>query len=260
VSYVDVTEAQRLQDELERSKRDLEKAYEELQSTVEELETTNEELQSTNEELETTNEELQSTNEELETMNEELQSTNEELETVNDELRTRTHELDDVNRLLETILTSTGLAVAVLDASQAVRMWNGHAEELWGLRAGEVEERNFLTLDVGLPVDDLRTVIRRALISQERSEVTVDATDRRGRPLRCRVTVLPLTGEYDHVNGAIVLMGTAEGSGGPEGSGAVEGSGGPEGADAPEGTDAADGVGAVAVCDGQSGGSSRARR
>src|SRR5215813_2256459 len=78
--FQDVTEARRLQDELEHANRQLESAYEELQSTNEELETTNEELQSTVEELETTNEELQSTNEELETMNKKLQSTNDELQ------------------------------------------------------------------------------------------------------------------------------------------------------------------------------------
>src|SRR5262249_14776921 len=50
ISFVDVTRYKRLQDAVERSKRDVETAYEELQSTVEELETTNEELQSTNEE------------------------------------------------------------------------------------------------------------------------------------------------------------------------------------------------------------------
>src|SRR5262245_6067197 len=80
VIFSDVTRQRELQEELQRSRQELETAYEELQSTNEELETTNEELQSTVEELETTNEELQSTNEELETMNEELQSTNEELE------------------------------------------------------------------------------------------------------------------------------------------------------------------------------------
>jgi two-component system CheB/CheR fusion protein len=58
ISYTDVTDTRRLQEQLVRSKHELEQAYEELQSTVEELETTNEELQSTNEELETTNEEL----------------------------------------------------------------------------------------------------------------------------------------------------------------------------------------------------------
>ena len=79
VTFFDSTHYQKLRQDLERSKQDLETTYEELQSANEELETTNEELQSTVEELETTNEELQSTNEEIETMNEELQSTNEEL-------------------------------------------------------------------------------------------------------------------------------------------------------------------------------------
>src|SRR5919197_1965079 len=118
ITFADVTRFNRVRQEAEASKRQLETAYEELQSTVEELETTNEELSSTNEELETTNEELQSMNEELETMNEELQSTNEELETMNDELQQRTDELNDVASFLESVLGSLGAAVTVVDASQ----------------------------------------------------------------------------------------------------------------------------------------------
>ena len=144
-----------LQSELESNRRDLELAYEELQSTIDELETTNEELQSANEELQTTNEELQSTNEELETMNEELQSTNEELETINDELRDRTTELNQVNDFLETILTSLGIGVAVLDRQQRVQVWNHRAEDLWGLREDEAVEHHFLSLDIGLPAEPL---------------------------------------------------------------------------------------------------------
>jgi two-component system, chemotaxis family, CheB/CheR fusion protein len=207
ITYVDVTEEQRLGEELERSKRELGQAYEELQSTVEELETTNEELQSANEELETTNEELQSTNEELETMNEELQSTNEELETINDELRTRTMELDEVNASLETILASMGLAVAVLDARQAVQVWNRHAEELWGLRGDEAVGQHFLGLDIGLPVDQLRDGIRAALRDADgRDETVLEATNRRGRAIRCAVTTLPLVVGADEVTGVILLM------------------------------------------------------
>src|SRR5207247_1276232 len=77
--------------------------------------------------------------EELETMNEELQSTNEELETLNDELRQRTFELNDVNAFLETILTSLGIAVVVLNPAQQVRIWNEHSERMWGLRSDGVE-------------------------------------------------------------------------------------------------------------------------
>ncbi|HEU4702252.1 MAG TPA: CheR family methyltransferase [Conexibacter sp.] len=207
VAYVDVTTRQRLQDELDRSKRELETAYEELQSTVEELETTNEELQSTNEELETTNEELQSTNEELETTNEELQSTNEELETINDELRQRTLEVNEVNGFLELILTSLGVAVVVLDRNGVVQIWNAHAEDLWGLRLEEVVGQHMLGLDIGLPVERLRAPLREALKDETyRGELTLPATSRRGKRIDCRVTTLPLSVSNGAVSGVIMLM------------------------------------------------------
>ena len=207
VTYLDVTESHRLEEQLAGSKRELEQAYEELQSTVEELETTNEELQSTNEELETTNEELQSTNEELETMNEELQSSNEELETMNEELRHRTQEVNDVNSFLETILSTIGLAVAVLDRNQRVQIWNGKARELWGVTPEEAEDEHLLSLDIGLPLDQLRAQIRDTLGGQSaREEVVLDATNRRGKPFQCRVTFLPLGGTDGNTSGVIMMM------------------------------------------------------
>ncbi len=208
IAYIDVTEAHKLQDQLTGSKRELEQAYEELQSTVEELETTNEELQSTNEELETTNEELQSTNEELETMNEELQSSNEELETMNEEFRHRTRELNDVNSFLETILTTIGVAVAVLDRNQRVQIWNGKARELWGLTAEDVEDEHLMSLDVGLPVENVRQQLRDTLAGRsQREELVVEATNRRGKAFMCRVTLLPLGSTGDgNVSGVIMMM------------------------------------------------------
>src|SRR5205807_7198935 len=185
----DVTRYQRLEEDIQRAKQDaetvneeLQAANEELQSTNEELETTNEELQSTNEELETTNEELQSTNEELETMNEELQSTNEELETMNHELRHRTLELNDLNTFLEAILTTIGLAVLVVDSRQQVRIWNGQAREMWGLTPEEVEGQHLLSLDIGLPLERLRSELKAVLTgNSEQEEAVIDATNRRGR-------------------------------------------------------------------------------
>jgi two-component system CheB/CheR fusion protein len=207
ISYDDVTDARKLQDQIVQSKRDLEQAYEELQSTVEELETTNEELQSTNEELETTNEELQSTNEELETMNEELHSSNEELETMNEELRHRTLELNDVNAFLETILTTIGFAVAVLDREQHVQVWNSQARELWGLTSEEVEDQHLLSLDFGLPVEKLKPHLRATLSGDtEREEVVLEATNRRGKAFQCRVTVLPLGENRNGGGSGLILM------------------------------------------------------
>ncbi len=208
IAYVDVTDGHRLHEQLTSSRRELESAYDELQSTVEELETTNEELQSTNEELETTNEELQSTNEELETMNEELQSTNEELETMNDELSHRTLELDDLNAFLETILTTIGLAVIVIDGQQHVQIWNEEARDLWGLTSEEAEGQHLLALDIGLALEQLKGPLRDCLSGAgSRAELDLPATNRRGRAFQCRVTVLPLGIRADGtVSGAIVMM------------------------------------------------------
>jgi len=192
ISYVDVTESHKLQDELQSSKHELEQAYEELQSTVEELETTNEELQSANEELET--------------MNEELQSSNEELQTMNEELRHRALELNNLDAFLETILTTIGLAVAVLDREQRVQIWNSEARDLWGLTAEEVQDQHILSLDFGLPLDSLRSKLREVLSdSGRRTETIVQATNRRGRSFQCRVTLLPL-GRNGNRTGAIMMM------------------------------------------------------
>jgi two-component system, chemotaxis family, CheB/CheR fusion protein len=205
ITFSDVTPLRRLREEHESSRREVESAYEELQSTAEELETTNEELQSSNEELETTNEELQSTNEELETMNEELQSSNEELETMNDELVQRTDELADLSSYLGSILAGLEAAVVVLDRELRVQLWSANAAELWGLRADEVQDMNFLNLEIGLPIEDLRDVIRAAL-DGERREIVVPATDRRGRAIRCNIACAPLEGADGASTGATLLM------------------------------------------------------
>jgi two-component system CheB/CheR fusion protein len=215
VAFNDVTEQRRLQNDVERSRRELEVAYEELQSTVEELETTNEELQSTNEELETTNEELQSTNEELETMNEELQSTNEELETMNDELRRRSLELKRVNSYFDAVLRATGVGVIVADMQGKVVLWDAVSEDLWGVRASEALESDLRSLDFGLPTEELRPALRAAIGPDgERTDLVVEARNRRGQPITCRVSVVPLDGESTELEaGAIMLVERVEGDG-----------------------------------------------
>jgi two-component system CheB/CheR fusion protein len=206
IAFRDVTRHVKMTAELERSKHELENAYEELQSTVEELETTNEELQSTNEELETTNEELQSSNEELETMNEELQSSNEELETMNEELRLRTGELNRATLLVESMLASLGVGVAVVDRELRVQMWNDRAKDLWGVDIGEVRGQHFLNLDIGLPVHQLRDTLRAGVAGDSTEELRIGARDRRGRDIRCRIRIAPLADVRGAVAGAIVMM------------------------------------------------------
>jgi two-component system CheB/CheR fusion protein len=179
ISFTDVTTHRRLQRELEQSRQELETAYEELQST----------------------------NEELETMNEELQSTNQELQTINDELRQRGVELNSANAFLESVLAGLQGAVAVLDSELRVLAWNGNAEELWGLRKEEVNGHHLLNLDIGLPVERLRPVLRNCLNGEGDGRVlTLEAVNRRGKPIRCDVVCTPLRGPEDEVRGAILLM------------------------------------------------------
>jgi two-component system CheB/CheR fusion protein len=208
VIFTDVTRARTLQDEVQRTHQELETALEELQSTNEELETTNEELQSTVEELETTNEELQSTNEELETMNEELQSTNEELQTINDEVRERSTEVMELNSFLESILTSLRGAVVMLDRDLQIHKWNHRAEDMWGLRAEEVLHRNFLNLDIGLPVEQLKGPVK-ACLSRETEflELTMEGTNRRGKRITVKVTCTQVTSSaVGEPTGVILVM------------------------------------------------------
>jgi two-component system, chemotaxis family, CheB/CheR fusion protein len=210
VTFSDVTRFRELTTVLEKTNYELETAYEELQATTEELETMNEELQSTNEELETTNEELQSTNEELETMNEELQSTNEEMETMNDEFRSRTDELAEQASFLASVLTSLHSAVVVVDRELSVLVWNESAAELWGLREDEVRGAHFLNLDIGLPVEQLSKPIRACAETGEGQEVTLDATNRRGKPIRCTIVCAPLRGPIGEIDGVILVMDATE--------------------------------------------------
>ncbi|MBK8020964.1 MAG: PAS domain S-box protein [Chloroflexi bacterium] len=217
IIFGDMTRYKRLQEEIEHSNQELETAFEELQSTNKELETTNEELQSTVEELETTNEELQSTNEELETMNEELQSANEELQTMNEELRRRTDDLDEVNGFLESILTSMGGAVVVVDQDVHVQVWSEKAEDLWGLRDNEAVGRNFLNLEIGLPVEGIKGTIRAILSGEKKSDsIQLEATNRRGKRIQCKVTCTPLLNSgADPIRGVILLMEEVDSATGP---------------------------------------------
>jgi two-component system CheB/CheR fusion protein len=210
ISFTDVSGYNRIYRDLEQSKHDLETASEELQSTNEELETTNEELQSTVEELETTNEELQSSNEELETMNEELESTNTELQTINNELQERSIQLDRVNTFMEQILANLQLGVAVLDRDLRVQLWNKRAVDLWGVQADETVGQPLLGLDIGLPLAELANPLKKCLNGSDGfQELTVQATNRRGKSFTCRVQCTAMGG-LDGARSVILLMEAVE--------------------------------------------------
>ena len=206
LTFADTTRNFILQQELEAAQESLETTIEELQSANEELETTNEELQSTNEELETTNEELQSTNEELETTNEELRSANEELETTNEELRRHSDEFGEYRQHVDAVLRGLDVGVVVIDAELKVRSWNRWSENAWGLREEEVLGQPFGGLDIGLPVRRLEQAVHEAATQNETTGTIIDAVDRRGRAMRCRVRVTPLLYDDRIPQGAVLVV------------------------------------------------------
>jgi two-component system, chemotaxis family, CheB/CheR fusion protein len=150
---------------------------------------------------------LQSTNEELETMNEELQSTNEELHTTNEELRNRSSELNAVNGFLEAVFSSLRSAVVVVDPEFQVLVWNDRATELWGVRQAEAQQKHLMSLDIGLPLGDLRQPIRDVASGNTTgAETVLSAVNRRGKRFECRVAVTPLRQSDGQPSGAIILM------------------------------------------------------
>jgi two-component system CheB/CheR fusion protein len=92
-----------------------------------------------------------------------------------------------------------------------VQIWNHRAEDLWGLRRDEAVDHHFLSLDIGLPSEQLAASLRAVLAgSKERDSQELQAVNRRGRPIVCTATILPLVSPSSNdgavVHGAIVLM------------------------------------------------------
>jgi len=88
-----------------------------------------------------------------------------------------------------------------------VLVWNRRAEDLWGLRVDEVQGRSLLNLDIGLPVGQLRDILRPSISGEkDHQEIVVDAVNRRGKSIKCRITCTPLVSAAKHRDGAILLM------------------------------------------------------
>lgn len=124
---------------------------------------------------------------------------NDELHSSNTELRDRTSEVSRLNAFMTSILSGLRAAVVVLAADLRVLVWNRRAEELWGVRQDEVVGSPLLNLDIGLPVERLRPLIRAVLVGgpaaeggQTDRQVELMAVNRRGKQVRVRITASPL--------------------------------------------------------------------
>lgn len=85
--------------------------------------------------------------------------------------------------------------------------WSKNAHDLWGLRPDDVDGRDFLGLDLGLPLEEPAAPLSRVLEGEPATmvELSVAAVDRRGRRQRLRLQISPLR-HQDEVSGAVLVM------------------------------------------------------
>lgn len=140
-------------------------------------------------------------------MNEELRSANDELEMVNDALRQQEEHSNSERRRSDALLGSIEAGLIGLDRALRVEEWNRWSENTWGLRAGDVQGHCLLDLDIGLPVLQLRESLERVLAaSVPQAQVTLEALDRRGRPMSCRIRILPIIREGQEPEGLVLVL------------------------------------------------------
>jgi two-component system CheB/CheR fusion protein len=183
-----------LEEELIRSKA-------QLQSSLEQSELQTEELRASNEELQAMNEELRSAAEELETSKEELQSINEELVTVNQELKVKIEELSQSNNNFRNLINSTEIATIFLDRGFRINLFSPATGAIFNLRP----------TDIGRPLTDITTKLDYGDLLKD-VETVIDHAQTVGREVRTTsgsvymMSVLPYRTSDDLINGAVVTF------------------------------------------------------
>jgi two-component system CheB/CheR fusion protein len=154
----------------------IQRLTEELQSTREEMQTSQEEQKSTNEELQSSNEELQSTNEELTTSKEEMQSLNEELHTVNTELQSNVSDSARANNDINNLLNSSEIATLFLDKELKIRQFTIHATKIFKLIHSDIG-RDYTDLANNLNYSEMHTDAKEVLRTLVFAEKIISSND-----------------------------------------------------------------------------------
>jgi two-component system CheB/CheR fusion protein len=195
-NYTDIADfAKQRIDDLEE---ELRKSKIQLQNAIEELETGNEELQASNEELLASNEELQSTNEEL-------QSVNEELYTVNTEMQIKNKDLTDLHNDMVNLLASTQIATLFLDRKQNIRKFTPSINTLFNLNDNDIGRsigifaENFIGENRGNLIKDVETVLA------NRNMIEKEITNLQGNTFLKRITPF-ITGSGNDPEGAVITF------------------------------------------------------
>jgi two-component system CheB/CheR fusion protein len=115
--------------------------------------------------------------------------------------------LNQCNAFLKSIFASLQSAVIVVNHQFQIQTWNEAAENLWGLKADEVNQQSLFSLDIGLPVERLRDPLYQCLSgTQPDREILIDALNSRGRSIQCRLSFNPLKDGSKEPHGVILLI------------------------------------------------------
>lgn len=190
----DTSEVVELEQELNVTRRELERA-------IRDLEIVNDELTAANEEAMSVNEELQAANEELETSKEELQSLNEELTALNSQLNETVEQQRATANDLRNTMNSSDIATLFLDTELKIRLFTPSAMSMFSVIAS----------DVGRPLADLASLTNDgSLIADARTALTEhvplssDVEGENGKWYTRRV--LPYRSQNDRVEGVVVTF------------------------------------------------------
>jgi two-component system CheB/CheR fusion protein len=115
----------------------------------------------------------------------------------------------EANGFMQAILDSLDAAVIVVDGDLVVQVWSKQAEELWGLRESETVGRHIFNLDSGMPTEQLHGWLRRVVTGQDPGGIhpeLIGSVNRRGRRIRLRMTVSPMTLDASPRGKALVLF------------------------------------------------------
>lgn len=183
-----------LEDELRRTR-------EQLQMTVEQSETSSDELKASNEELQSINEELRSATEELETSKEELQSMNEELITVNHELKVKVEETSKVNDDLQNLIASTDIATVFIDRGMCIKRYTPRAVDVFSIIPSDIG-RSLMDITHRLDYEELLSDALETFQSLRTSEREVKSGSGRWYIAR----MLPYRTTEDRIEGAVLTF------------------------------------------------------
>jgi two-component system CheB/CheR fusion protein len=186
--------AARLEQELMRSKT-------QLQAALAQSEVQAEELQASNEELLAINEELRSTAEELDTSREELQSINEELTTVNEELNNKIDELSQTNNNFQNLINSIDIGTVFLDRSFRVSLYSPAARDIFNFRDNDTS-RPITDITNRLDYDNLLNDAAHVLETLHMLEREVGTKDHTFYIMR----IYPYRTERDKINGVVITF------------------------------------------------------